>query len=267
MPTPVELLQRREVRTSVESCRACALVDGCSGPVPFSGTSPNKIAIVGEAPGEHENRQKVPFVGPAGKLLRGYLRHNGMEDVAFVNAVSCYPKRTPTGREVTACAENLVNQLAAISPTHILIVGGVALGAMGVEGRITDWRGNWIRLSGYRERVDERPAYTYALSTWHPSAVLRASDLEPEFRIDIEDFAICAVGGEAPWGKYWCVKCNTYTTLRAGAKGDISRLGMPLCGKCYAVKEGLAGQGRKTGKKEKKKTASQLWQEETGAQK
>lgn len=253
MPTVADLLLRRQVRESVANCRSCALVDGCNGPVPFSGPSPNRIVVVGEAPGEEEDRRNVPFVGPAGKLLRGFLRHNGMEDPCFVNSVSCYPKRTPTAREVVACQDNLANQLVAISPRFILIVGGVALGAMGVEGRITDWRGNWFELPKFAAEADEAGTQsTLAMATWHPSAVLRNNQLEDEFRVDVENFGIVAVRGEEPWGNWYCVKCGKQTSLRVDVYGELAKLGMPLCTKCLATQRGLIGGGKKEKKGKKK---------------
>lgn len=175
------------------------------------------------------------------------MRHNGMEDASFVNAVSCYPKRTPTNREVVACADNLAHQLLTIQPDYALVVGGVALGAMGVTGRITDWRGNWFHLPAIAGSAET----TMAMATWHPSAVLRNNVLEPEFRVDIENFAMVAVQGLEAWGNWYCVKCGKQTSLRVDVAGELAKLGMPLCTKCLAVQKGLIGGGKKEKKKDK----------------
>src|SRR5690348_13183174 len=118
------LLQRKLVRDQIKSCRECALGDKCSSPIPFHGTSPSSIAVVGEAPGKYEDIQHRPFVGPAGKLAHSWLDRAGIdsENVAWLNVVCCFPNRTPTGNEIAACRNNLAAQLDTIRPDFLLVL-------------------------------------------------------------------------------------------------------------------------------------------------
>src|SRR5436309_1086773 len=117
---------RLAVRSAVATCTRCSLAEGCSGPIPFRGpttSSPlsghrTKIAIIGEAPGRIEDATRKPFVGPSGQLAEQWLAKVGIdgESVAWLNAVSCFPNRSPTAREVLACKENLLAQLQYLRP-------------------------------------------------------------------------------------------------------------------------------------------------------
>lgn len=240
-----ELIARKRVRDSVLACHACALHTDTVTPVPFDGPSPCDTVIVGEAPGGDENMAGRPFVGPAGRLLRGYLRHHGLDDrVAYVNAVSCFPHRTPTAREVDACSGNLVSQMGILSPRHVLLVGGIALSAFWKGERITDVRGNWW--------VADEVSY---LATWHPAAVLRNNDLSDEFRVDIGDF-VEVVKGAKPWKKWWCTKCNKEAKHWRSPHGGS--LGVPYCQACYQATVGVAmpkGGSRSRSKSTKKNTS------------
>ena len=87
-------MNRLDVVEQVVSCTRCELHKGCTGPVPMRG-QPGNVAMVGEAPGETEDRDGRPFVGPAGKLLQDTLDEFNFPPMGVLNTVSCFPHRTP----------------------------------------------------------------------------------------------------------------------------------------------------------------------------
>src|SRR5437879_6356469 len=168
------LKARVEVRRSVTNCTSCGLYRDCRSPVPFSGPSPARIAVVGEAPGEKEDQECRPFVGPSGQLAHAWVAKLGLSDeVAWVNVVSCYPHRTPTRQEVDACRGNLERQLGLLAPTYLLLLGGVAVSSWWPKILMGEIRGLWWRAK--LRGMDSPP---WALSTWHPAAVLRNRHLQ-----------------------------------------------------------------------------------------
>lgn len=222
------LIDRKRVRDQVAACTNCKLVKQCTAPVPFSGPSPSRIAIVGEAPGQQEDKKGQPFVGPAGKLLKRELRVLGLDTdtVAFVNVVSCWPNRkpaTPTKGEVEACHQNLVDQLGVIQPEFVLLVGSTAVSSYWRSLTVKTVRGNWFQSTGSMS--------AWCFATLHPSAILRDSNLREGFVADLESFLLGFVSG--PWRNWWCAKCNRYTTVRVGLDG-LSEYGIPLCARCLS---------------------------------
>ena len=138
--------------------------------------------LVGEQPGDVEDQQGVPFVGPAGRLLVQALDHAGVDrsDVYVTNAVKHFKftvsgKRrihaTPDSYEVAACRPWLTAELAAVAPELVVLLGATAAKTIyGPSFRVTQQRGtvmDWPQPGGPR-----------ALATIHPSAVLRADDRE-----------------------------------------------------------------------------------------
>lgn len=221
MDLVADLKWRKAVRDSVVGCKKCTLFNSCTAPVPFAGKKSPTLVCVGEAPGKQEDQAGQPFIGPAGKLLRKWLGEAGFNerDVSFVNVVSCYPGRTPTGREVEACRSNLAAQLAYLNCKWLLVLGGVALNALlspGV-GRITDLRGLWFRPDGVGEG-------TVALATWHPAAVLRNRELELKAVEDLLYMRLVIEAGESPFitnseanGLCWAKGC--YNDIAGDYKG------------------------------------------------
>lgn len=176
------LIKRKQLRDRIRACRSCPLGEKCRSPVPFSGPTPAAIAVVGEAPGAQEDRYHAPFIGPSGRILRESFRRNGLDDeqVAYLNAVSCWPKRTPTADEVLECRPNLIDQLDLIEPTHVLLLGAVALSSWFPKLKFREYRGQWWREPHNNDR--------WYFSTWHPAYVLRRPQAIPEFDHDIFRF-------------------------------------------------------------------------------
>lgn len=202
---------RVRVRAQVLGCQSCGLRTVASKPVPFTGGNPSPIVVVGEAPGAEEDTTGRPFVGPAGRYLRKALDkvmgEGWNETVGYLNAVSCYPNRTPTYEEVVACRPNLTAQLRLFMPSYVLVVGGVALSAFWPRLRIGEMAGRWWSESDMREA-----GRTWLFSTVHPSAVLRSggrtSKLGIQFEGDIGRFASVIMDAKRPGLEVDCVKCG-----------------------------------------------------------
>lgn len=223
MPTSSEFSEleaRIHVRAQILTCRACDARDSCSNPVPFSGMNPASIVVIGEAPGATEDKQGEPFVGPAGRLLRRVIDDafggrfvkeewgdEGVSDYcSYLNAVSCFPGKTPTRKQIVSCSPNLWAQLDILRPSYGLLVGGVALSALvpGMGGgrdrngrvvpptTITEVRGKWVQPTGI-----DRTWTAMLMVTWHPSAVLREGGLKTpkglEFQQDVQLLAESAL--------------------------------------------------------------------------
>lgn len=116
-----------EIARRIAVCRRCRLHETRTNPVPGEGNPCAKVVFVGEAPGRNEDLQGRPFVGAAGKLLTRLLEENGMdrESVFITNIVKCRPpgNRDPRDDEVEACIVYLDEQLAAIRPRLVVMLG------------------------------------------------------------------------------------------------------------------------------------------------
>jgi DNA polymerase len=125
------------------------------------------LVFVGEGPGEEEDAQGRPFVGPAGQLLTKIIQAMGLrrEEVYIANVVKCRPpaNRTPKPEEVSVCKPFLLRQLRAISPKVICALGGVSAQALLESGE------GISRLRGRFHRWDGIPV----MPTFHPSYLLR----------------------------------------------------------------------------------------------
>jgi len=159
-----------------KKCEGCELFRHATQTVFGEGTRSAKIVMVGEQPGDQEDKIGRPFVGPAGKLLDKAMEEAGIarESVYVTNAVKHFKfeqrgkKRLhakPSAREVTACKPWLVAELLAIEPKLVVCLGATAAQAlMGASFRLTRDHG----------RILKAPSGQDCLSTYHPSALLRA---------------------------------------------------------------------------------------------
>lgn len=138
-----------------------------------------RLVFVGEAPGEEEDRQGIPFVGRSGELLNKAIVALGLkrEDVYICNTLKTRPpdNAKPTDREIEACLPFLLSQLAIIAPRAIVVLGASALKALlRTDESITRSRGSWREVAlpdGTRVPV---------MPTFHPAYVLR--NYTPEVR-------------------------------------------------------------------------------------
>ena len=142
------------LQTSVTQCEACALCSSRTQAVFGVGNPQADLVVVGEAPGEEEDRLGEPFVGRAGKLLDNMLaaiHEKRGERVFIANVLKCRPpgNRNPLPAEIAACAPYLLRQLELIAPKVILASGRFAahmlLGSQAplsaLRGKLHDWRG------------------------------------------------------------------------------------------------------------------------------
>jgi uracil-DNA glycosylase len=169
-----------ELRRAATECRGCELWKPATQVVFSAGNPKAPLALVGEQPGDVEDRKGIPFVGPAGRLLQDALDEVGVprEDVYVTNAVKHFRftergKRrihaTPQVGHLKACLPWLEAELTLVDPALIVCLGATAARALlGSSFRVTKQRGQVLELA---TPVGIRPV----LATVHPSAVLRAS--------------------------------------------------------------------------------------------
>ncbi len=115
---------------TIASCKKCRLVAGRTNTVPGSGNPNAALVFVGEAPGYYEDKQGLPFVGRAGKLLDRLLSGIGLsrKDVFICNVVKCRPpgNRDPLSDEIAACEPYLLKQIEILEPSVICALGRYA---------------------------------------------------------------------------------------------------------------------------------------------
>ena len=160
--TTVETLD--DIRNDLGDCRRCMLCKTRKNLV-FGTGSPNAgVLFVGEAPGREEDMQGEPFVGEAGQLLTNMIKAMGIqrEDVYIANIIKCRPpgNRTPERDECETCSPFLMQQIAAIKPRVIVVLGAVAAKTLlAVNAPMNELRGRWYDFRGTRLAVTYHPAF------------------------------------------------------------------------------------------------------------
>lgn len=159
--------QLEEYERYCSGCQACALRQGAARVVFGEGRAGARLLLVGEGPGQQEDRQGRPFVGPAGKLLDRILEAAGFrrDQVYIANVVKCRPpgNRPPAPLEVAACWTHLERQIELVRPQLLVGLGAPASQALLGPGlRITRDRGQWGEWRGIP-----------VMPTFHPAALLR----------------------------------------------------------------------------------------------
>ena len=123
-----------EVHAQILACQKCELWKGRTRAVPGEGNPNAHVMFVGEGPGQAEDAQGRPFVGPAGRFLNELLLLAGLRrpEVFITNIVKCRPpgNRAPFEEEVAACRDHLIAQIALINPRVICTLGSPALRAL-----------------------------------------------------------------------------------------------------------------------------------------
>ncbi len=153
------------VREVMGDCQRCGLCQGRRSLVFGVGDPEADLLICGEGPGEREDREGVPCVGPAGQMLDRMLENVlglAREQVYILNVVKCRPpgNRTPLPEEIAACAPFLEAQIQAIQPKIILSLGRPATQTLLKTGRgIKAMRGQWQRLGDLPVMPTFHPAY------------------------------------------------------------------------------------------------------------
>ena len=169
-----------DLRARAKHCKACELWRNATQTVFGEGADSSKILFVGEQPGDQEDLQGRPFVGPAGKLLDSALEEAGIarEKTYITNAVKHFkwePRgkrrihKKPNGAEIAACRPWLDTEIAILQPEVIVCLGATAAQALlGREFRVTQHRGEIMKSS----------LAPFIMATVHPSSILRAADEE-----------------------------------------------------------------------------------------
>jgi uracil-DNA glycosylase family 4 len=178
MPEPQSDLQT--FHDSIKDCQKCALASGRTQVVCGSGNPQADVMFVGEAPGYYEDRQGVPFVGAAGKLLDRLLQDIGLQraEVFITNVVKCRPpqNRDPRPEEVEACQPYLYHQIDLIEPRVICTLGNFATQLLlGRKVGITKVRGQYFPVKNF-----------VVFPMLHPAAALHREHFQPSIREDFQ---------------------------------------------------------------------------------
>lgn len=173
----------KALRGAAADCRGCPLHRDATGTVFGAGDTDARVLLVGEQPGDQEDRRGEPFVGPAGGLLDRVLDEAGIDPAQsyVTNAVKHFKfeyaqggrgkrriHKAPSLRELRACGPWLAAELALVRPEVVVVLGATAGKALlGSSFRVTKQRGTLLEeeVHGRQERL---------VATVHPSAVLRA---------------------------------------------------------------------------------------------
>jgi uracil-DNA glycosylase family protein len=168
----------KELQAAAKDCKACDLWKHATQTVFGEGLPSAKIILIGEQPGDQEDREGKPFVGPAGHLLDEALVEAGIDrkKVYVTNAVKHF-KWEPRGKrrihkkpgagEIAACRSWLDAEIAALHPKIIVCLGATAAQALlGSDFRVTQHRGEFLKSQ----------LAPIVMATVHPSSILRAPD-------------------------------------------------------------------------------------------
>jgi uracil-DNA glycosylase family protein len=188
---PADAQPDRAQPSSLDECRRCELWEHATQAVAGVGPAQARIMVVGEQPGDQEDLQGKPFVGPAGQLLERVFGEAGIErrTIYLTNAVKHFkwePRgkrrlhKTPAQKEIEACSYWYEKELASVQPDVIVALGSTALKAVLGTNHVTlkDTLGKPIRHQG-----------KWVVTVYHPSYVLRVPDQaskDTAFRVMVE---------------------------------------------------------------------------------
>jgi uracil-DNA glycosylase len=195
----VELLEQRlfeteyetleQLREAARGCRACHLWENATQTVFGEGSSDAEIVFVGEQPGDKEDLEGRPFVGPAGLLFDDALEQAGIDrSRTYVTNVVKHFKWQPRGKrrihqkpnaaEIAACRPWLDAELTLLKPKVLVCLGATAAQAL---------LGRQFRVSKDRGVPVESDLAPVVMATVHPSSILRSDDREAEMALFVED--------------------------------------------------------------------------------
>ena len=167
------------LQSACHACTACPLAKTRTNVVFGVGPCPSPIVFVGEGPGQQEDLQGEPFVGPAGKLLDDMLSIIDLsrKNAYITNIVKCRPpqNRDPLPQEQDACIGFLNGQLRLLQPRMLVCLGRIAaMRLIHEDYRITREHGQWVCKDGL-----------WLTAIYHPSALLRDVSKRPETFSDL----------------------------------------------------------------------------------
>ena len=188
------------LREAVRDCRNCDLYLHATQAVPGEGHQSATMMLVGEQPGDEEDRQGLPFVGPAGRLLDRALQEAGIERAStyVTNAVKHFKfeergkrriHKKPNEAETRACLPWLEAEIALVKPRVLICLGATAAKTLfGPAYRVTKQRGQFTKFE----------SVPFATSTVHPSSILRMPDegeRHLEYRRFVADLRVARAAG------------------------------------------------------------------------
>jgi uracil-DNA glycosylase len=194
---PANFRSLRVLREAAAGCRGCDLYKQATQTVFGEGDAHAPLMLIGEVPGDQEDQQGHPFVGPAGRVLNRAMQEAGLDRRhAFVtNAVKHFKytlrgkrrlHKKPNAAEVRACRPWLEAEVALVKPRVLIALGATA--AQSLFGRD-------FRLTHHRGEIFESEWAGHCMATIHPSAILRVPpevDREETFRSLVGDLSIAA---------------------------------------------------------------------------
>lgn len=167
----------------IKGCSGCHLAETRTKFVFGSGNADAQIMVIGEAPGQEEDEQGLPFVGAAGKLLTTMLSAINLDrnsDVFITNVLKCRPpgNRNPESSEIITCLPLLKQQIAIIQPKAILLLGRIAAHAvLDISDSIAKMRSQFFDYQGIS-----------AMVIYHPAALLRNAEYKRPAWEDLQQF-------------------------------------------------------------------------------
>ncbi|MFE3447793.1 UdgX family uracil-DNA binding protein [Nonomuraea sp. NPDC059194] len=180
-----------ELRKAAAHCEGCDLHRNATQTVFGEGPVSARFLIVGEQPGDQEDRRGAPFVGPAGRILDRGLEEAGIsrQKAYLTNAVKHFSftlkgkrriHQKPTAAEIDACRPWLTAELSLVKPEMIVVLGATAARALlGASFKVSQRRGEVLELGE-----------SLAVATIHPSAVLRAPDRDEAYQGFLADLTL-----------------------------------------------------------------------------
>src|SRR6266496_3193003 len=199
-----------ELRATAKECRGCHLYKDATKTVFGEGPPHARVVMVGEQPGDIEDRRGAPFVGPAGKLLDRAIVEAGLDrsQTYVTNAVKHFKHKpaapgkrrihqTPDRTEIVACRPWLQAEFVLLRPQAVVALGATAAKALlGPSFRVTKSRGIPMPWPAAAENPDDFAGEVhdgaFVLATIHPSAVLRADDRDAALGGLIADLRVVA---------------------------------------------------------------------------
>jgi len=191
--SPASLIPERPtldgLREAAAGCKACPLWENATQTVFGEGAAEAGVVFVGEQPGDREDIEGRPFVGPAGKLFDEALVEARIDrsQVYVTNVVKHFKwkpqgkrriHQKPNWREIAACRPWLDAELAILKPRVLVCLGATAAQAL---------LGRDFRVSRQRGELVDSPLAPKAMATVHPSSILRAEDRDTQFREFVRD--------------------------------------------------------------------------------
>jgi DNA polymerase len=197
-----ERISVRSLHEAAQACRGCELYREATQAVMGEGRRDAALMLLGEQPGDQEDRQGRPFVGPAGRVLDEALEAAGIApaDVFTTNVVKHFRwsgtrgkrriHQSPSRAHVAACSPWLEAELQLVRPEGVVLLGGTAGKAVyGPSFRVGDSRG---RRMDWPTTMPVRRTPRWVLATTHPSAVLRADDRAATYDGLVADLTMAA---------------------------------------------------------------------------